>query len=84
MAPAKPFLVYYAPGTSHAPHHAPKEWIARFQGRFDQGWDKVREETFERQKQLGIVPANTVLTPRPKEIPAWDSQQPRKKNSSPT
>jgi arylsulfatase len=73
LAPARPFLAYYAPGTAHAPHHAPKEWIARFQGRFDQGWDKVREETFARQKKLGIVPANAALTPRPKEIPAWDS-----------
>ena len=73
LAPKKPFLVYYAPGTSHVPHHVPKEWISRFHGRFDQGWDKVREETFQRQKRLGVIPANAVLTPRPKEIPAWDS-----------
>lgn len=73
MAPDKPWLQYYAPGTSHAPHHAPKDWIAKFKGRFDQGWDRVREETFARQKQLGIIPANARLTPRPKEIPAWDS-----------
>lgn len=73
MAPDKPWLTYYAPGTSHAPHHAPKEWIGRFKGQFDQGWDKVREETLARQKKLGIVPANTMLTPRPKDIPAWDS-----------
>ena len=61
------------PGSTHAPHHAPKEWIAKFKGQFDQGWDKVREETLERQKKLGVVPAGTKLTPRPKEIPAWDS-----------
>ena len=73
MAPDKTFFAYYAPGTAHAPHHAPKDWIAKFKGQFDQGWDKVREETFARQKAMGIIPANAVLTPRPKEIPAWDS-----------
>jgi arylsulfatase A-like enzyme len=73
VAPDKPWLQYYATGTAHAPHHAPKEWIAKFKGKFDQGWDKVREETFARQKQVGIIPQGTVLTPRPKEIPAWDS-----------
>ena len=73
VAPNKPFLAYYAPGTAHAPHHAPPEWIAKFKGQFDQGWDKVREETLARQKQLGIVPANTKLTERSPGIPAWDS-----------
>ncbi|MBI5315234.1 MAG: arylsulfatase [Nitrospirae bacterium] len=73
VAPQKPWLQYYAPGTAHAPHHAPKEWIAKFKGQFDQGWDKVREETFARQKKLGILPANAKLTPRPAEIAAWDS-----------
>jgi arylsulfatase A-like enzyme len=72
-APDKPFFLYFAPGNSHAPHHASKEWIAKFKGQFDQGWDKVREETLERQKKLGIVPPGTMLTPRPKEIAAWDS-----------
>ncbi|MCC6197933.1 MAG: arylsulfatase, partial [Burkholderiales bacterium] len=72
MAPDKPWVTYYAPGTAHAPHHAPREWIARFKGRFDQGWDRLREETFARQKQMGIIPADTKLTPRPKEIQAWD------------
>ena len=72
-APGKPFFAYFAPGNSHAPHQAPKDWIANFKGQFDQGWDKVREETLARQIKLGVVPANTVLTPRPKEIPAWDS-----------
>jgi arylsulfatase len=73
VAPQKPWLVYYATGTAHAPHHAPKEWIAKYKGNFDQGWDKVREETLARQKQLGVVPANTKLTERSPGIPAWDS-----------
>ncbi len=79
LAPQKPFFAYYATGTSHAPHHAPREWIAKFQGKFDQGWDKVREETLARQKQLGVVPADTQLTPRPAGIPAWDSLTPEQK-----
>src|SRR5215813_11061647 len=78
-APDKPFLLYFAPGNSHAPHHASKDWIAKFKGQFDQGWDKVREETLARQKKLGIVPQNTTLTPRPKGIPAWDSLSPDQK-----
>jgi len=73
VAPNKPWLQYYAPGTAHAPHHAPKEWVEKFKGKFDQGWDKLREETLARQKQLGIVPQNTRLTERTKGIPAWDS-----------
>ena len=73
LAPDKPFFAYYSPGLCHAPHHAPKEWIEKFKGQFDQGWDKVREETLARQIRLGIVPAGTRLTPRPKEIPAWES-----------
>ncbi len=73
LAPDKPFFIYYAPGTSHAPHHAPKEWIERFKGQFDQGWDRVREETFARQKKMGIIPPNTKLTPRPDALRAWDS-----------
>jgi arylsulfatase A-like enzyme len=73
IAPEKPWVTYYAPGTAHAPHHAPKDWIAKFKGKFDIGWDKMREETLARQKALGIVPPNTQLTPRPKDIQAWDS-----------
>ena len=73
LAPTKPWLLYYATGTAHAPHHAPKDWIAKYKGQFDQGWDKVREETLARQKQLGIVPANTQLTKRPDQLAAWDS-----------
>jgi len=76
VAPDKPFFLYYAPGTSHSPVAAPKDWIARFKGQFDQGWDRMREETYERQKAAGIIPASTKLTPRPPEIPAWDSLSP--------
>lgn len=72
VAPDKPFFAYYAPGTAHAPHHAPPEWIEKFKGMFDQGWDKVREETLARQKKLGVVPKNTQLTKRPDAIPAWE------------
>jgi arylsulfatase len=73
IAPDKPFFMYFAPGNGHAPHHATKDWIARFKGKFDQGWDKQREMTLANQKKLGVVPADTVLTPRPKDISAWDS-----------
>ncbi len=79
LTPDKPFFVYFATGATHAPHHAPKEWIDKYKGKFDQGWDKLREETLARQKALGIVPENTQLTPRPKEIPAWDDQTPEQK-----
>ena len=72
VAPDKPFFAYYAPGTAHAPHHAPPEWIEKFKGKFDKGWDEVREETLARQKKLGIVPENTTLTERPDAIPAWE------------
>ncbi len=73
VAPDRPFFLYYAPGATHAPHHPKKEWIAKYRGKFDLGWDKVREETLARQKQLGVVPASTQLTTRHQEIPAWDS-----------
>jgi arylsulfatase A-like enzyme len=73
VAPDKPFLMYFAPGNGHAPHHATKDWIAKFKGKFDEGWDKQREMTLANQKRLGIVPADTVLTPRPAQIPVWDS-----------
>ena len=71
-APNKPFFIYYAPGSTHVPHQAPPEYIARFKGKFDQGWDKVREETWRRQVALGIIPKGTKLTPRPDAIPAWN------------
>lgn len=73
LSPDKPFFIYYATGGVHAPLHAPKEWIAKFKGQFDQGWDKVREETLARQIAMGVVPAGTKLTARPKEIAAWAS-----------
>src|SRR5262252_9450965 len=73
LAPNKPWLLYFATGAAHAPHHAPKEWSDKYKGQFDQGWDKVREETLARQIKLGVVPANTKLTKRPEAIPAWDS-----------
>lgn len=79
VAPNKPFFCYYATGTAHAPHHAPKDWIAKFKGQFDQGWDVVREETLARQKKLGVVPQGTKLTERSKGIPAWDSLDGRQK-----
>ncbi len=70
----KPWFMYYSAAAAHAPHHAPKEWRDKFKGEFDQGWDRQREITFAKQKELGVIPANTKLTPRPKEIPAWDDQ----------
>ena len=73
MTPDKPFFVYYATGATHAPHHVPKEWADKYKGQFDKGWDQVRSETLERQKKLGVVPANTQLADRPKDIKAWDS-----------
>ena len=72
--PEKPWLVYFSTGAAHAPHHAPKPYIEKYKGKFDSGWDKYREDTFARQKQMGIVPPDAKLTPRPAEIPAWDDQ----------
>jgi arylsulfatase A-like enzyme len=72
LIPDKPFFVYFAPGATHAPHHVPKEWADKYKGKFDQGWDKLREETFARQKKLGVIPPDCQLTPRHKEIPSWD------------
>jgi arylsulfatase len=72
MTPDKPFMVYYATGAVHAPHHAPKEWIEKYDGKFDDGWDKLREETLARQKALGVIPENTKLAPKPDDIKDWD------------
>jgi arylsulfatase A-like enzyme len=72
LTPDKPFFVYFAPGATHAPHHVPQEWIDKYKGKFDAGWDKLREETIARQKKLGVIPADCELTARHKEIPAWD------------
>ena len=71
--PDRPFFVYFAPGATHAPHHVPKEWADKYKGKFDDGWDKLRERTFARQKQLGVIPGDAKLTARHKEIPAWDA-----------
>src|SRR5690349_22432863 len=72
LMPDKPFFVYFAPGATHAPHHVPAEWADRYKGRFDQGWDALREEMLERQKELGVVPPEAQLTARHEEIPAWE------------
>src|SRR6266851_5728880 len=72
LASDKPFFMYFAPGATHAPHHVPKEWADKYKGKFDQGWDKLREETFAWQLKLGVIPPDCKLTPRHKEIPSWD------------
>ena len=79
QSPDKPFFIYYATGATHSPHHVPKEWADKYKGKFDQGWDKLREATFSRQKKLGIIPANAKLTPRDPAFPAWDSLTPEEK-----
>jgi len=73
LAPDKPYFLYVAPEAAHTPHHVAREWIGRYRGKYDQGWDRLREETFARQKSLGIIPAHTALTARPEELPAWAS-----------
>ena len=69
----KPWFAYFSTGCAHAPHHVPEEWAAKYKGKFDGGWDAYREETFERQKRLGVIPADAKLTPRNEAFPAWDS-----------
>jgi arylsulfatase A-like enzyme len=73
-APEKPFLIYFAPGACHSPHHVPKQWADKYKGKFDHGWDEQREITLANQKKLGLVPKNTELTPRPDSIPSWNSR----------
>lgn len=73
MTPDKPFFVYFAPGATHAPHHVPKDWIAKWKGKFDQGWDKIREETLARQIEMGLVPAGTKLATKAEAIKDWDT-----------
>ena len=73
LAPRQPFFVYYAPGTAHAPNHAPTAWLAKFRGKFDEGWDQVRADIVARQKRLGVIPANTLDAPRPHNLPRWSS-----------
>jgi arylsulfatase A-like enzyme len=79
LTPDKPFFVYYAPGATHAPHHVPKEWADKYKGKFDQGWDKMREETLQRQIELGIVPAGTRLAGKPEAIKDWGKLGPDEK-----
>ena len=71
LTPDRPFFMYFAPGATHAPHHVPKEWIAKYKGRFDQGWDAMREEVLARQIKLGVVPPGTKLAPKPAAIKDW-------------
>jgi len=73
MTPEKPFFIYYATGAVHAPHHAPKEWIEKYDGKFDKGWLSYREETFARQKAMGVIPKNTRLAPMPEDIKEWEA-----------
>ncbi|HEY9616857.1 MAG TPA: arylsulfatase [Microcoleaceae cyanobacterium] len=75
----KPFFMYFAPGATHAPHHVPKEWIEKYKGKFAHGWDKQREITFAKQRELGVIGADAELTPRHAEIPAWDEMDPKLK-----
>jgi arylsulfatase A-like enzyme len=72
LVPDKPFFLYFAPGATHAPIHVPDDWLDRYKGEFDKGWDVVREETFARQKRLGVIPPDAELTPRPEGIPSWN------------
>jgi arylsulfatase A-like enzyme len=72
LTPDKPSFVYFAPGATHAPHHVPKEWIDKWEGKFDAGWDKIREETLARQIAMGVVPPGTKLAPKPEAIKDWD------------
>ena len=69
----KPWFIYYSTGCAHAPHHVMAEWSEKYRGRFDQGWDALREEIFERQKEMGVIPPDALLTPRPDDLPAWES-----------
>ena len=79
LTPSKPFFIYFAPGATHAPHQVPKEWIEKYKGKFDQGWDSQREVTLAREKALGIVPADTELAPKPSAIKDWDKLSPDEK-----
>ncbi len=79
LLPDKPFMMYFAPGATHAPHHVPKEWADKYKGQFAHGWDRQREITFVKQKELGVIGPDADLTPRHAEIPAWDDMDPRLK-----
>ncbi len=82
VAPDKPFFLYLATGGIHAPIQVPQDWIERYRGKFDGGWDKLREDIFAREKRLGVIPKDAKLTPRPAELPAWDSLTPEQKQVS--
>jgi len=79
LTPDKPFFIYFAPGATHAPHHVPREWADKYKGKFDQGWDTLREETLARQIAMGVVPAGTTLAPKPEAITDWDALTPDEK-----
>jgi arylsulfatase len=79
LTPEKPFFIYYAPGATHAPHHVPSEWADRYTGRFDEGWDALRARTFARQKEIGVIPADAVLTARTPGLASWDETAPAMK-----
>jgi len=79
LTPDKPFFIYFAPGAVHAPHQVPKEWIDKYKGKFDMGWDLLREETLARQKKLGVVPPDTKLAPKPDAIKDWNTLTPDQK-----
>lgn len=79
LTPDKTFFIYFAPGATHAPHQVPKDWIGKYKGKFDSGWDRLREETLARQKKLGVVPPNTKLAPKPQAIKDWNALTPDEK-----
>ena len=81
-APDQPFFLYYVPGGTHSPHQPKAEWRDKFKGKFDMGWEKMREEIFANQKRLGVIPANTQLTPWPDDLPKWDTLSLFKRNST--
>jgi arylsulfatase A-like enzyme len=72
LTPDKPFFTYFAPGATHTPHHVPQEWIEKYKGKFDDGWDALRDRSIARQKELGVIPQDCALTTRPEGIEAWD------------
>ena len=81
-APDKPFFMYYVPGATHAPHQPTQEWIDKFKGKFDMGWNAMRDEIFANQKRLGVIPQNTQLTPWPDDLPKWDTLTPTRRRCS--
>ena len=83
VAPNKPFFLYFAPGAMHSPHHVPKEWADKYKGQFDDGWDAYREKVCARQKELGILPPNTVLSRHDPDVQDWSSLRPMSAGSTP-